>query len=470
MIATFTSGDANYSNAPSSPVTFSIGAPSPSIAVSDAGGTYNGNPYPATGTVAGLNGVPGAKLETVGLTYTYYSGSTATGTPLSGAPTNAGTYTVVASFAGSTDYSAGTAQTTFTIGTATPKVVATDPSGQYTGNPFQASTTVTGVGNLSLGGGLSYAYYAGSTATGSASTSAPETVGTYTVVATFVTGDPNYSTASSAPVTFSITAAPATVTVSDVASTYTGNASPATGTVAGLNGVAGSTLEGVGLTFTYYSGGTATGTPLAGAPASAGTYTVVASFVGSEDYSASSAQTTFTIGQATPKLAVTDALGMYTGSTFPATATVTGVSGTPGSTLEAVGLTVTYYVGNTATGTPLAGAPANADTYTVVAAFAGSTDYSGNSAQTTFTITLATPNVVATDAGGNLRATRFRQQQRRRESAEFPSAEHSRTRITWEAQRAERAARRLPPRPAPTRSSPHSRAALSTTPTRPADP
>ena len=46
---------------------------------------------------------------------TYYSGTSATGTALSGAPTTAGTYTVLASFAGSTDYTSGSASTTFTI-------------------------------------------------------------------------------------------------------------------------------------------------------------------------------------------------------------------------------------------------------------------------------------------------------------------------------------------------------------------
>ena len=46
---------------------------------------------------------------------TYYSGTSATGTALSGAPTAVGTYTVLASFAGSTDYTSGAASTTFTI-------------------------------------------------------------------------------------------------------------------------------------------------------------------------------------------------------------------------------------------------------------------------------------------------------------------------------------------------------------------
>ncbi len=84
----------------STAVAFSVKG-SPTIAVTDAGGTYNGNSYPATGTVAGVSGTPASTLEGVGLAFTYYAASTASGSPLAGAPASAGTYTVVASFAGS---------------------------------------------------------------------------------------------------------------------------------------------------------------------------------------------------------------------------------------------------------------------------------------------------------------------------------------------------------------------------------
>ena len=57
----------------------------------------------------------------------YYAGTTATGTPLSGVPIDAGTYTVAASFAGSADYLASTsAPATFTISRAAPTVSVAD--------------------------------------------------------------------------------------------------------------------------------------------------------------------------------------------------------------------------------------------------------------------------------------------------------------------------------------------------------
>ena len=64
---------------------------------------------------------------------------------------------------------------------------------------------------------------------------------------------------------------------------------------------------------------------------------------------------------------VADAGGTLHGSAFDATASVTGVSGQAASNLEGIAPTPVYYVGSTATGTPLATAPIDAGTYTVVA-------------------------------------------------------------------------------------------------------
>jgi uncharacterized repeat protein (TIGR03803 family) len=62
------------------------------LTVIDNGGTYNGQPFPATVSESGP-----ASLQGQTPTLTYYVGSTATGTPLAGAPVHAGTYTAVAS-------------------------------------------------------------------------------------------------------------------------------------------------------------------------------------------------------------------------------------------------------------------------------------------------------------------------------------------------------------------------------------
>jgi ELWxxDGT repeat protein len=85
----------------------------PKVVAMDAGGTYNGNAFPATATATGAAGEP----VHGNLAFTYYVGSTVSGTGSATAPTNPGTYTVVASFT-STDanYSNGmSAPVTFTI-------------------------------------------------------------------------------------------------------------------------------------------------------------------------------------------------------------------------------------------------------------------------------------------------------------------------------------------------------------------
>ena len=100
----------------------------PTVTVSDAGGTYNGAAFVASDSVRGVSGQTGSTLEGTGLTLTYYTGGDVSGTNLgSNAPSTAGTYTVVAAFAGSADYSskALSASTIFTI---TPKAASVTPN------------------------------------------------------------------------------------------------------------------------------------------------------------------------------------------------------------------------------------------------------------------------------------------------------------------------------------------------------
>jgi hypothetical protein len=76
-------------------------------------------------------------------TYTYYAGATASGTPLAGAPTNAGTYTVVARFTSSDpNYLNGSTSATFTISPAALTVTANALSKVY-GAPLPALTYTT---------------------------------------------------------------------------------------------------------------------------------------------------------------------------------------------------------------------------------------------------------------------------------------------------------------------------------------
>ncbi len=87
--------------------TLTITPATPLVTESAPGGTYTGAPIAATATVTGVSGTATPDLEGVTPTLTYYAGPGTSGTDLgSKAPSAAGTYTVVARFAGSADYAA----------------------------------------------------------------------------------------------------------------------------------------------------------------------------------------------------------------------------------------------------------------------------------------------------------------------------------------------------------------------------
>jgi hypothetical protein len=270
----------------------------------------------------------------------------------------------------------------------------------YDGKAHAATGTATGVESPNPANLTSFLHWDYSPDGGQSYYTSPTNAGDYEVYYYFygvnwygdLVGNNNYLGVlpyADSGVAVDITQATPTVTVTDAGGTYNGQPFAATatvaGVVAGVDNTPAPSLEGVSPTLTYYAGTYTLATlPNSGgsttAPVDVGNYTVVASFAGSTDYSAASGIATFSIGQATPTVHVSDAGGTYNGQPFPATATVSGVDGTP---------TLTYYAGGSVSGTALAGAPVNAGTYTVLASLAGSTDYSAASASTTFTISQA---------------------------------------------------------------------------------
>ena len=277
----------------------------------------------------------------------------------------------LATFPGSTDYTSASQSVTFTISQATPTVAVSDAGGTYNGDPFPATATVTDVnGNTaaSLEGVTPTIQYFDSN--NNQLQRRRQWPGAYTAVATFP-GSTDYTSASQS-VTFTISQATPTVAVSDAGGSYNSDPFPATETVTDVNGNTAASLEGVTPTLAYFDNN---GSQLGTAPTQAGAYSVVATFPGSNDYTSASQSVSFTIGQATPSVSVSVSSGTYTGSPFTATATVTDVNGNTAGSLEGVTPTVTYYAGSDTTGTPLSSAPSGVGTYTVVASFAGSADY-----------------------------------------------------------------------------------------------
>jgi hypothetical protein len=131
--------------------TLSVSQATPVVDVYDAGGICNGSAFPATATAVGISGVPTASLEGVSPTLTYYVGGTAGGSGSSAAPSAVGTYTVVASFTGSSDFMAAQSNPlTFTIASqlATPGLY--DPTSSWW---YLRNSNATGGANIMAGYG-----------------------------------------------------------------------------------------------------------------------------------------------------------------------------------------------------------------------------------------------------------------------------------------------------------------------------
>ena len=140
-------GDSNYSAATDVARSFMIAKANPTVTA--VGGTfvYNANPQGGTGTATGVLSEP---LTPVTLSY-IGTGSTSYG-PSATAPTNAGAYSVTATFAGNNNYNEATstaAPLTIAKAASTTTVSCTGGPFTYNGNPQTPCTvSVTGAGGL----------------------------------------------------------------------------------------------------------------------------------------------------------------------------------------------------------------------------------------------------------------------------------------------------------------------------------
>ncbi len=110
-----------------------------------------------------------------------------------------------------------------TVPLFTPTVAATDGGGTFNTEPFPATATATGLSGFPVDGNFAFTYYAGTTASGTGTSTPPTAAGTYTVVASFTSADPAYVDGQSAPVTFTI--APASIVLHNGVLTLTGDTS-----------------------------------------------------------------------------------------------------------------------------------------------------------------------------------------------------------------------------------------------------
>lgn len=165
-------GDTNHSPA-TGEATIVITKATPMVRVASGTFTYNAQAHLAIGSVTGVGG---SDLGAPPLTYN----------GVAQAPVNAGSYAVVASFAGNTNYNPATGEATIVITRATPNVSVTGGTFTYDALAHPATGSVTGVGGADLGApAFTYNGVAG----------APVNAGTYAVGGAFA-GDGNYTQAS----------------------------------------------------------------------------------------------------------------------------------------------------------------------------------------------------------------------------------------------------------------------------------
>jgi CSLREA domain-containing protein len=195
----------------------------PTVQVTDAGGTYNGSPFAANATVAGVvTGVDNTRatqLEGVAPSLTYYAGTfTLANLPTSGgsntAPSAAGSYTVQAFFPGSADYGTGEALANFAIARA--PLTITPNAGQT--KVYGAALPVLTFSAGSLASSDTSSVFTGMLGT-TAKPSSP--VGNYAITLGTLSAGGNYTLMLAAnPATLSVTPAVLTVTVSNVSRVY----------------------------------------------------------------------------------------------------------------------------------------------------------------------------------------------------------------------------------------------------------
>ena len=153
-------GDYNLTTASLSDANGEIDPATPTVSVTDAGGTYSTDPFPATD--ASVTGVrTDGTIASFGdptLSYSYYSGATL----LTGAPTAAGSYTVVAHYTSNkTNYTnADSSPVSFTIAKADASVLVNGYNGVYDGQAHGASlghAIGIGIGGVDLSSGVTLA-------------------------------------------------------------------------------------------------------------------------------------------------------------------------------------------------------------------------------------------------------------------------------------------------------------------------
>jgi uncharacterized repeat protein (TIGR01451 family) len=370
-------GNINYIAKDSTPVALTIGKIDPTVTAVGGSFPFDNTAHAGSGSATGIGGVD---LGAVTLTYSG-TGSTVYGPDSNTAPTNVGTYTVTAHFAGNANYNAkDSTAVALTITTVDPTVTAVGGTFPFDNTPHAGSGSATGVGGVALTPAVTLTYSGtGSTTYGPDSSTPPTNVGTYTVTAHFA-GNTNYNAKDSTAVALTITAVDPVVTAVGGSFPYDNTPHAGSGSATGVGGVS---LTPVTLTYSG-TGSTSYGPNSSTAPTNVGTYTVTAHFAGNTNYNAKdSTAVALTITAVDPIVTAVLASYIYDGTAHAGSGSATGVGG-----VSLTPVTLTYSgTGSTSYGPDSSTAPTNVGTYTVTAHFAGNTNFNAkNSSAVAYTI------------------------------------------------------------------------------------
>jgi len=410
--------------------------PSAQVTLTASVVSHTGGATP-TGTVNFQNTSTGAAITGATAVTLDGNGNASLPVSLSSAFTTTGSYNIVAVYSGDSTYETGTSvqsltittekscttmavvpsTTTPTAGTSIAVTVtwAVDPS--CGAPPTTGIAAPTGTVTLNVNGGVAISYTSGLTTVGGVTTA------TFTVPVTSTTnalqaiysGDTNYNATTAPQVTLTVTSTPTVVltpatTTPTAGSTLalTATITPPTGSSTAPTGTVVFSMDGtpVGTAIVVAGATTSTASLTITTPA-VGTHTLVAAYTSASGIysSASSAAVTITVVKGTTTLTVTPA------TTAPAPGSSMMVTATLATTTTSTTLptgTVTFTLDSTIVGTAslVSGSIANltisvpaTGTHTLVATYAGDTNYIGStSSAVSFTVAKTTTTMVVAPA------------------------------------------------------------------------
>ncbi|HEX8169022.1 MAG TPA: MBG domain-containing protein [Thermoanaerobaculia bacterium] len=278
----------NYNSVDDTTVHINVLQATPIVTVSGGPFPYDGASHTATAEARDANG----NLVSGSFTFTYDGSATP--------PVNAGTYAVVATFTSSDpNFANATGNGSLTINAATPVLTVSGGPFAYDGASHTATAEARDANSNLVSGSFTFTY--------DGSATAPVNAGTYAVVATFTSSDPNFANATGNG-SLTINKATPIVTVSGGPFTYDGNAHSATAEARDANG----NLVSGSFTFSYDGS--------AAVPANAGTYAVVATFTSSDpNFANATGDGSLTIDKATPVITWSDPADIVYGTPLGAT-------------------------------------------------------------------------------------------------------------------------------------------------------